>query len=82
MQAAVDALWPYVDGLFAGGVGRAGRSRACGRRGSPRWTGVLAEATLRRPARLPGPGRRPRDELVALLSEMQELHRAHPGARW
>ena len=80
MQAAVDTLWPYVDGLFAGGV--PGLSFASLR---PAWEstvdGVFASATLRRPA--PGGAvDESRDELVALLAEMQELHRAHPGARW
>jgi ring-1,2-phenylacetyl-CoA epoxidase subunit PaaC len=44
--------------------------------------GVLAAATLRRPAVGAAPSDESRDELVALLAEMQELHRAHPGARW
>lgn len=48
---------------------------------------VLAEATLTRPAdsgwALRG-GREGRhtEHLSSLLAEMQELHRAHPGARW
>jgi ring-1,2-phenylacetyl-CoA epoxidase subunit PaaC len=81
MQAAVDTLWPYVDELFAGGV--AGLSFESLR---PAWEstvdGVLASATLRRPAVGAAPPEESRDELVALLAEMQELHRAHPGARW
>jgi ring-1,2-phenylacetyl-CoA epoxidase subunit PaaC len=81
MQAAVDTLWPYVDELFAGGV--AGLSFESLR---PAWDstvdGVFASATLRRPSAAPAPAGNPRDDLVALLSEMQELHRAHPGARW
>jgi ring-1,2-phenylacetyl-CoA epoxidase subunit PaaC len=82
MQAAVDALWPYTSALFVGGVG--GLSFAALR---PAWEstvdGVLVEATLRRPvpSARPEPADR-REELVALLAEMQELHRAHPGAKW
>jgi ring-1,2-phenylacetyl-CoA epoxidase subunit PaaC len=80
MQAAVDALWPYVDELFVGGV--AGLPFESLR---PAWEstvdGVFASATLRRPSVL-APVDESRDELVSLLSEMQELHRAHPGARW
>jgi ring-1,2-phenylacetyl-CoA epoxidase subunit PaaC len=80
MQAAVDTLWPYVDELFAGGV--AGLSFESLR---PAWEstvdGVFATASLRRPVAAV-PADESRDELVGLLAEMQELHRAHPGARW
>ena len=80
MQAAVDTLWPYVDGLFVGGV--AGLAFESLR---PAWEstvdGVFATASLRRP-NATAPVDESRDELVALLAEMQELHRAHPGARW
>jgi ring-1,2-phenylacetyl-CoA epoxidase subunit PaaC len=80
LQDAVDALWPYTGGLFAGGV--AGVAFAALR---PGWEstveGVLAEATLRRPADSAEPADR-REELAALLAEMQELHRAHPGVVW
>jgi ring-1,2-phenylacetyl-CoA epoxidase subunit PaaC len=81
MQAALDALWPYTGGLFA--APDDGPVDLPALRGT--WLStvdpVLAEATLRRPADAPEPsGDRP--ELTALLAEMQELHRAHPGARW
>jgi ring-1,2-phenylacetyl-CoA epoxidase subunit PaaC len=80
MQAAIDALWPYTGGLFAGGVADLAFASL-----RPAWEStvqrVLAEATLTRPrdVREPDDGRA---ELAALLAEMQELHRAHPGARW
>jgi ring-1,2-phenylacetyl-CoA epoxidase subunit PaaC len=79
MQAAVDGLWPYTHELFAW---------------EPQlrdgWLstveGVLAEATLRRPADgwTPGGGRTGRhtEHLSYLLAEMQVLHRAYPGATW
>lgn len=81
MQAAVDALWPYTSGLFVGGVGELSFAAL-----RPAWEstvdGVLAEATLRRPGSSGPLPADDRGELVALLAEMQELHRAHPGAVW
>lgn len=81
MQAALDSLWPYTSGLFEGDDG--GPVAFASLR--PAWSStvedVLGRATLRVPAPAPEPaGERP--HLVALLAEMQELHRAHPGARW
>ena len=81
MQVAVDTLWPYTAGLFAGAEGPVPLDSV-----RPLWTStvedVLTRATLRVP---PAPAGEPPDdraELVALLAEMQGLHRAHPGARW
>jgi ring-1,2-phenylacetyl-CoA epoxidase subunit PaaC len=78
-QAAVDGLWPYTHELFD--LEPALRDP---------WlatvAGVLAEATLRRPADgwAPRGGRAGRhtEHLSRLLAEMQVLHRAHPGAAW
>ncbi|GIF76652.1 1,2-phenylacetyl-CoA epoxidase subunit PaaC [Asanoa siamensis] len=80
MQAAIDALWPFVDGLFSGEGGPVAPAAI-----RPAWTStvedVLKRATLSVPAPVAEPaGERP--HLVELLAEMQELHRAHPGARW
>jgi ring-1,2-phenylacetyl-CoA epoxidase subunit PaaC len=87
MQAAVELLWPYTSEMFEtgheGGVVDAASLR-------PQWTstveGVFARATLRRPADdwAPAGGRRGvhTEALSELLTEMQVLHRAHPGARW
>jgi ring-1,2-phenylacetyl-CoA epoxidase subunit PaaC len=81
MEAALDALWPYTGGLFAaagdGPVDLAALRSTWQSTVDP----VLVEATLRRPAEAPEPAD-DRAELAALLAEMQELHRAHPGARW
>jgi ring-1,2-phenylacetyl-CoA epoxidase subunit PaaC len=91
-QTAVDDLWPYTHELFAvdevmARLIAAGQAPASLR---PQWLdqvdGVLAEATLTRPADgwAPDGGRRGRhtEHLSYLLAEMQVLHRAHPGARW
>jgi ring-1,2-phenylacetyl-CoA epoxidase subunit PaaC len=79
VQAAVDELWPYTHELFDGEPGlRDGWLATV--------DGVLAEATLRRPADgwAPRGGRAGRhtEHLSYLLGEMQVLHRAHPGASW
>ncbi|HEV2088539.1 MAG TPA: 1,2-phenylacetyl-CoA epoxidase subunit PaaC [Cryptosporangiaceae bacterium] len=94
MQAGLVAVWPYVDELFTGddvearlaGVGVAVDLASL----RPEWSayvdGVLAEATLVRPPAGPPPGRgrngHHTEHLVALLAEVQALHRAHPGATW
>ncbi|HLF40489.1 MAG TPA: 1,2-phenylacetyl-CoA epoxidase subunit PaaC [Acidimicrobiia bacterium] len=94
MAAAVERLWPFTHELFevddlttrltASGVAvDPGGLR-------PQWDafvdGILAEATLERPADdwRPSGGRRGihTEHLGFLLAEMQSLHRAHPGARW
>jgi ring-1,2-phenylacetyl-CoA epoxidase subunit PaaC len=76
MAVALDALWPYTAAIA-----------------TPEWldavNAVLAEATLEtRPlpsaddAALAAVSRGERGHLVELLSEMQSLARAHPGATW
>jgi ring-1,2-phenylacetyl-CoA epoxidase subunit PaaC len=94
MQAAVDDLWPYTHELFADdpltrvlaadGVGPTPSAMR-----EP-WLAtvdlVLSEATLVRPADgwAPTGGRdgRHTEHLSYLLTEMQVLPRAHPGASW
>lgn len=72
-QAALDALWPFVDELFDGYPDlRAGWDLAVAE--------TLTEATLRTPD---VPSSRPGHvHLAPLLAELQGLARAHPGARW
>jgi ring-1,2-phenylacetyl-CoA epoxidase subunit PaaC len=81
MQAALDKLWPYAGGLFAdpgeGPVAPASLRDA--------WTSTVDDVLRRATLTVPPPAPEPtgeRTHLVALLAEMQELHRAHPGARW
>jgi ring-1,2-phenylacetyl-CoA epoxidase subunit PaaC len=80
MQAALDGLWPYADGLFEGVGGPVPLESL-----RPTWSstveGILSRATLAVPATAPE-RTDDRTHLVSLLAEMQELHRAHPGARW
>ncbi|MEV0646494.1 1,2-phenylacetyl-CoA epoxidase subunit PaaC [Phytomonospora sp. NPDC050363] len=80
-QEAVDRLWPYTFELFEGEVPREAWLSTV--------DGVLAEATLTRPAdedaRFRPTGGRSgvhTEHLSYLLAEMQVLHRAHPGASW
>lgn len=72
-QRALDALWPYVDELFAG----ADELR-------PGWDAAvaetLAEATLTLPRVLPAEP--VHEHLEAILAELQSTARAHPGASW
>jgi ring-1,2-phenylacetyl-CoA epoxidase subunit PaaC len=76
IQQAVDGLWPYTHELTDGI--------------RERWLElvepVLAKATLTRPddGWKPDGGRvgRHTEHLSYLLTEMQALHRAHPGVRW
>ena len=95
LQAALDELWPFaaelvtpdeVDGaLFAAGLGADfGALRAHFER---EVAGLVAAAQLRRPEDPPFPasgGRRGKhgEHLDHLLSEMQSVARAHPGATW
>ena len=80
MRDAVDQVWPYTHELFEGPHADLRDD----------WLstvdGVLAEATLERPAGTWAPtgGRlgRHTEALSYLLAEMQVLHRAHPGASW
>jgi len=93
-QAALDALWPYTHELFETdpvetaaarhGIGVAGATLR------PGWldavAAVVAEATLRLPPdtafRSTGKLGLHSEHLDYLLTEMQSLHRAHPGAAW
>jgi ring-1,2-phenylacetyl-CoA epoxidase subunit PaaC len=96
MQAAIEAVWPYVDELFRTSEVEA---RLAGVAADPADTRpdvdavldqVLAAATLTRPQR-PGSGtiagRSGRqgvhtEALGHVLAEMQSLARQHPGASW
>jgi ring-1,2-phenylacetyl-CoA epoxidase subunit PaaC len=83
MQDAVDGLWPYTGELF--------EDREALRAG---WLAVieplLADATLTRPPDQGADGRAPTggraglhtEHLTSLLTEMQVVHRAHPGVTW
>lgn len=82
-QAAVAALAPWLDELFADPDAgpRAAFDAALGE--------VLARATLdpsaavaATPAPVDGRAGRHTDELAPLLAELQSVARAHPGARW
>ena len=95
MQAALDALWPYVGEMFSGDAVEATLAAAgiapdpAALR--PEWdalTGrVLAEATLTIPEsrvahRGGKTGQRHTEDLGHLLTQMQWLQRAYPGATW
>jgi ring-1,2-phenylacetyl-CoA epoxidase subunit PaaC len=94
MQEGLDRLWPFVDELFEQDV--VARQLAVEGVGvdvaglRPEWDrnvlDVLAEATLRKPTisvrRSGGRHGRHTGALGPMLAEMQELHRAHPGASW
>jgi ring-1,2-phenylacetyl-CoA epoxidase subunit PaaC len=88
VRDAVDALWPYTGELFESEPtdGRAVDPVTLRADWLSTVEGVLAEATLTRPAAEPTRegGRRGAhtEHLGHLLAEMQSLHRAHPGARW
>lgn len=93
-QAALDALWPYVDELFETDTldrqvmsSGFGADPAAARPAfEAALDAILAEATLARPAPVPaqhgGRGGRHSEHLSRLLAEMQVLPRAHPGASW
>lgn len=94
MQTAVRDLWPYAGEAFldddvdrtAAAVGLAPLPSSL----QPAWdatiTGVLAEATLDKPAdpwwQRGGRQGQHGEHLSYLLAEMQVVHRAHPGAIW
>jgi ring-1,2-phenylacetyl-CoA epoxidase subunit PaaC len=94
MQASIDEVWPYTHELFtADEVDTAAVRDGVGVDPTtlrPRWLevvgAVLDEATLTRPANgwTPSGGRAGvhTEAFGYLVSEMQSLHRAHPGARW
>jgi ring-1,2-phenylacetyl-CoA epoxidase subunit PaaC len=93
-QAALDALWPYTHELFdtdpveeavaRHGIGVESKSVRQG------WldtvAAVVAQATLRLPPDTPfrstGKLGLHSEHLGYLLTEMQSLHRQHPGAAW
>ena len=80
MQAAIDAFWPFVDGLFAGDGGPVDHAEL-----RKTWTSTVEDVLGRATLTVPAPAAEPtgeRTHLVELLAEMQSLHRAHPGARW
>jgi len=92
--AALDELWMYTGEMFEmdAGEGVLAAQGIAVDRGSlrPVWEAtlarVLAEATLARPAdrwmQHGGRAGRHSEHLGRLLTEMQVLHRAHPGASW
>ncbi len=94
MQAALDALWPYTTELFdADAVDSQMHSAGIGPdlpSLKPSWLtqvdAVLQDATLVRPrdSRPIHYGKRGQhsETFGYLLTEMQALHRAHPGAQW
>ena len=93
-QRALHQLWPYTNELFAPDtIEDAVCGTAVGARGADlraAWDatidGVLAEATLARPAASgfvsTGKTGRHSEHLDFLLAEMQCLARQHPGAHW
>jgi ring-1,2-phenylacetyl-CoA epoxidase subunit PaaC len=94
MQAAVDAEWPWVGELFAGGwlaptLVETGAAVDPAELQEPvlDWVRrVLEEATLAEPDARPvvasGRDGRHTEALGPLLAEMQYLARSHPGATW
>ncbi|ASU82372.1 phenylacetate-CoA oxygenase subunit PaaI [Nocardiopsis gilva YIM 90087] len=98
MVTALEAIWPYVDEVFASDdVTRTVAEAGTGTDPAslrPAWDtyidGVLAEAGLDRPETPPltglaGLGGRQGVHTEAfgyLIAEMQHLHRSHPGATW
>ena len=94
-EAALDALWPYADELFAMDAPEqtlVARGIAPDRAAiRPIWDRtidhVLREATLARPAPVAPPRAGGRSgshtaDLAVMLADMQVLARAHPGATW
>lgn len=91
-QDAVDALWPYTGEMFEPGAAELLSAGVVPDAAAlqPGWdaavSATLAEATLTRPADgwMQSGGRRGRhtEHLGHLLSELQFLQRAYPGATW
>lgn len=94
MQAALDALWPWVGEMFTGdatdaelaGAGIAPAPESLRAEWDATMDEVLAESTLIQPesdfAQLGGKQGRHTEHLGHLLAEMQFLQRAYPGATW
>jgi ring-1,2-phenylacetyl-CoA epoxidase subunit PaaC len=94
VQSSLDALWPYTVELFAADEldrlmaerGVAPRLSEVQAAWGERIDEILAEATLQRPKDRPHTWHGKRGEhsehLGYILSEMQYLQRAYPGARW
>ncbi len=94
VQSSLDALWPYTVELFAedeldrlmAGRGVAPRLSDVQTAWALRINEILTEATLQRPCDRPHTWHGKRGEhsehLGYILSEMQYLQRAYPGARW
>ena len=94
VQASLERLWPYTRELVEAdaleramaAAGIAPEPAELGAAWSKRVDAVLATATLRRPADVPfawyGKQGRHSEHLGHLLSELQYLQRAHPGACW
>ncbi|MGD9965926.1 MAG: 1,2-phenylacetyl-CoA epoxidase subunit PaaC [Hyphomonadaceae bacterium] len=94
MIAGLDWMWRFADELFATdhvdaaaiGAGAGADKAALKPAWDQRIDAVLAEATLARPAArrpvLGGRAGRHSEHLGHLLSEMQFLQRAYPGATW
>lgn len=96
-QRALDTLWPYTAELFVGGTGAAVATLAGATFDAAAlrddWQAgvvdVIAEATLAFPAGVSlaaapsgGRGGRHTEHLEQMLTEMQSVARAHPGASW
>jgi ring-1,2-phenylacetyl-CoA epoxidase subunit PaaC len=93
-QAALQRLWPYTAEIFeADDIDQQAAASGLG----PRWADlreewqteidtVLAEATLEKPAETPfrstGKQGRHSEHMGYILSDMQYLQRAYPGAVW
>ena len=94
VQASLERLWRYTVELFEeDGLDRDMAARGvapCLAEVRIAWStsidGILAEATLARPGELPyswfGKRGEHSEHLGYILSDMQYLQRAHPGARW
>jgi ring-1,2-phenylacetyl-CoA epoxidase subunit PaaC len=94
VQSALDALWRFTTELFCAdetdkvlcGAGVTPELATVQLRWSARVDEILKEATLRRPATVPYRWHGKRgvhtEHLGHMLTEMQHLQRAYPGARW
>jgi ring-1,2-phenylacetyl-CoA epoxidase subunit PaaC len=92
-QSALDSMWPHVDELFhadvdtahLAGIGVVPDPTSLRPPWDTRIEGVLADATLDRPADVASPGSGPAQHspgFAALIDEMQQVNRSFPGATW